>query len=205
MSRKWGQNFFFCGLWHCSDFRSDGTQGAGKVQVAWLDHNVSYSQWTFRCQWVNVLTNLILKQGSVATGYRSRDGNDRQNTLLSSKFLLISFLSFGLCFQVYSETHADGVAPCDSVKGQIEFVLSHANGWEGTQQSQMWKAAVLANRIEDTTAGNARLGEASLHLRNSFKISKRNHALDVERGRNCHHWRWKRRNRYQFLWKKHAR
>jgi hypothetical protein len=55
------------------------------------------------------------------------------------------------------------------VQDQIDFVLSHPNGWEGTQQSEMRRAAVLANLIPDTTAGHARLsfvteGEASLHF-----------------------------------------
>ncbi|KJA20616.1 hypothetical protein HYPSUDRAFT_42920 [Hypholoma sublateritium FD-334 SS-4] len=67
------------------------------------------------------------------------------------------------------ETHANGVALWNSVQGQIEFVLSHPNGWEGTQQSQMREAAVLAKLVVDTPAGNARLtfvteGEASLHF-----------------------------------------
>ena len=111
----------------------------------------------------------------------------------------------GCASKYIQETHASGVALWDSIKGQIEFVLSHPNGWEGTQQSQMRKAAVLAKLIEDTTAGNARLsfvteGEASLHfaiqnglpegamkVSNSFKISKGNHSLDIERGRNCYY------------------
>lgn len=75
----------------------------------------------------------------------------------------------GCASKYIQETHANGVALWNSVKGQIEFVLSHPNGWEGTQQSQMRKAAVLANLIADTPAGNARLsfvteGEASLHF-----------------------------------------
>jgi hypothetical protein len=51
---------------------------------------------------------------------------------------------------------------------QIDFVLSHYNGRQITQQSQMRRAAVLADLIPDTTAGHARLSfvserEASLH------------------------------------------
>ncbi len=54
-------------------------------------------------------------------------------------------------------------------KGRSTFVLSHPNGWEGTQQSQMRTAAILAGLIPDTPTGNARLsfvteGEASLHF-----------------------------------------
>jgi hypothetical protein len=67
------------------------------------------------------------------------------------------------------EAHANGVDLWASLKGQIDFVLSHPNGWEGAQQSEMRKAAVLAKLIPDTPAGHARLsfvteGEASLHF-----------------------------------------
>lgn len=51
----------------------------------------------------------------------------------------------------------------------IEFVLTHPNGWEGSQQAQMRQAAVRAGIVPDTDAGHARVrfvseGEASLHL-----------------------------------------
>lgn len=51
----------------------------------------------------------------------------------------------------------------------IEFVLTHPNGWEGSQQAQMRQAAVRAGLVPDTDAGHARVrfvseGEASLHL-----------------------------------------
>jgi hypothetical protein len=67
------------------------------------------------------------------------------------------------------ETHANGERLWESVKDKLYFVLSHPNGWEGTQQAEMRKAAVLAKLISDTTAGHARLsfvteGEASLHF-----------------------------------------
>ena len=66
------------------------------------------------------------------------------------------------------DTHADS-GLWISVSDQIDFVLSHPNGWEGTQQSEMRRAAVLADLIPDTKAGRARLsfvteGEASLHF-----------------------------------------
>ena len=55
------------------------------------------------------------------------------------------------------------------MKDQIDFVLSHPNGWEGTQQSEMRRAVVLAKLIPDTPEGHSRLsfvteGEASLHF-----------------------------------------
>ena len=51
----------------------------------------------------------------------------------------------------------------------IDFVLTHPNGWEGSQQAQMRQAAVRAGLVPDTNAGHARVcfvteGEASLHL-----------------------------------------
>ncbi|KAI5999139.1 hypothetical protein EDD15DRAFT_2386458 [Pisolithus albus] len=51
----------------------------------------------------------------------------------------------------------------------IDFILTHPNGWEGSQQAQMRQAAVRAKLVPDTDAGRARVrfvteGEASLHL-----------------------------------------
>ena len=56
-----------------------------------------------------------------------------------------------------------------SVEGDIHFVLSHPNGWEGQQQAKMRKAAVLAQLVPDTAQGYSRIsfvteGEASLHF-----------------------------------------
>jgi len=81
------------------------------------------------------------------------------------------FLTYLLaCASSYiQDTHANGGQLWASVKDQIYFVLSHPNGWEGAQQAEMRKAAVMAKLIPDTTAGHARLsfvteGEASLHF-----------------------------------------
>lgn len=56
-----------------------------------------------------------------------------------------------------------------SVEDNIDFVLTHPNGWEGTQQSQIRHAAVAAGLVSDTPDGHSRLqllteGEASLHF-----------------------------------------
>jgi hypothetical protein len=66
-------------------------------------------------------------------------------------------------------THANGPDLWNSVKSDIDFVLSHPNGWEGTQQSEMRRAAVLAGLVPDNESGHSRLsfvteGEASLHF-----------------------------------------
>ena len=81
------------------------------------------------------------------------------------------FLKYLLeCASSYiQDTHANGSEVWNSVKSQIDFVLSHPNGWEGIQQSEMRKAAVLAGLVPDNPSGHARLsfvteGEASLHF-----------------------------------------
>lgn len=56
-----------------------------------------------------------------------------------------------------------------SIESDIDFVLTHPNGWEGVQQSQIRQAAILAGLIVDTPDGHAHLqllaeGEASLHF-----------------------------------------
>ena len=81
------------------------------------------------------------------------------------------FLAYllGCASRFIQETHANGAKLWPSVKDEIDFVLSHPNGWEGAQQAEMRRAAVLAKLIPDTTDGHARLtfvteGEASLHF-----------------------------------------
>jgi hypothetical protein len=49
------------------------------------------------------------------------------------------------------------------------FVLSHPNGWEGKEQSQMRKAAIQAGLVPDNPSGHSKIsfvteGEASLHF-----------------------------------------
>ncbi|KAG6888217.1 hypothetical protein C0995_009752 [Termitomyces sp. Mi166 len=67
------------------------------------------------------------------------------------------------------DAHPSGKDLLSSVENKIEFVLAHPNGWEGAQQEQMRKAAVLAGLIPETPEGHARVqfvteGEASLHF-----------------------------------------
>lgn len=66
------------------------------------------------------------------------------------------------------ETHGDGAATWKSVENDIQFVLSHPNGWEGAQQSKMRRAAIYGGLVPNTDEGKARVrfvteGEASLH------------------------------------------
>ncbi|THH08786.1 hypothetical protein EW145_g2475 [Phellinidium pouzarii] len=56
----------------------------------------------------------------------------------------------------------------DTLNDSVIFVMGHPNGWEGTQQSMMRQAAIIAKRIPDTPEGHSRVtlvseGEASLH------------------------------------------
>ncbi|KIY51050.1 hypothetical protein FISHEDRAFT_37884 [Fistulina hepatica ATCC 64428] len=66
------------------------------------------------------------------------------------------------------DTHANGSQLWSGVESNIQFVLSHPNGWEGAQQTKMRRAAVYGRLIPDTNEGKARIyfvteGEASLH------------------------------------------
>ena len=67
------------------------------------------------------------------------------------------------------DTHVNGPDLWNSVECDVDFVLSHPNGWEGTQQSEMRRAAVLAGLVPDNPDGHSRIsfvteGEASLHF-----------------------------------------
>ncbi|KAI0338760.1 hypothetical protein BDW22DRAFT_1337232 [Trametopsis cervina] len=73
------------------------------------------------------------------------------------------------CTRAYIEdTHPNGASLWASVEAHAEIVLSHPNGWEGSQQSKMRQAAVLAGLVPNNTAGHERVhfvseGEASLN------------------------------------------
>ncbi len=67
-----------------------------------------------------------------------------------------------------TETMPYGASLLSSVEHNIDFVLTHPNGWEGQQQGLMRRAAVVAGLIKDGI-GQDRLqfvteGEASLHF-----------------------------------------
>ena len=67
------------------------------------------------------------------------------------------------------ESHTNGADLWNSVKNDLDFVMSHPNGWEGSEQSQMRDAAILAGLVPDTPSGRSRVsfvteGEASLHF-----------------------------------------
>ena len=81
------------------------------------------------------------------------------------------FLKYMLfCAKEYIRTtHSNGPQLLATLESETQFVLSHPNGWEGREQEQMRRAAVLACLVPDTPAGHARVtfvteGEASLHF-----------------------------------------
>lgn len=71
------------------------------------------------------------------------------------------------CARIYiADTHSENL--WYTVADNIDFVLTHPNGWEGAQQSEIRRAAVLAGLVFDTLEGQSRIqllteGEASLH------------------------------------------
>ena len=94
--------------------------------------------------------------------------------------ILADFLGYMYkCARTYiEESHANGPDLWTSVESEIQFILTHPNGWEGIQQTQMRQAAIKAGLVPDTSAGRSRIafvteGEASLH----FAIK---HGLPVE-------------------------
>lgn len=80
----------------------------------------------------------------------------------------LSYL-FSCAHRFICETHGSGDTLWQSVEHQMDFVLSHPNGWGGLQQGKMRQAAVLGGLVPDTAAGHDRVhfvteGEASLHF-----------------------------------------
>ncbi|KAI0310789.1 hypothetical protein OF83DRAFT_1069981 [Amylostereum chailletii] len=83
------------------------------------------------------------------------------------------------------QTHANGDSLWDSIADDIDFVLSHPNGWEGAQQNAMRRAAVKAGLVPDTPSGRERVtfvseGEASFH----YCVSSGRVADSIQTGNN---------------------
>jgi hypothetical protein len=77
------------------------------------------------------------------------------------------------CAKTYiQDTHGEDV--WKSIKDHIDFVLTHPNGWEGAQQGEIRRAAILAGLVLASQDGSnlqfVTEGEASLHycLRNGL-------------------------------------
>ncbi|TFK71047.1 hypothetical protein BDN72DRAFT_877355 [Pluteus cervinus] len=73
------------------------------------------------------------------------------------------------CTRIFiQESVLSGTLLWSSIESDIEFVISHPNGWGGAQQTQLRQAAIRAQLVPDTDAGARRIhfvteGEASLH------------------------------------------
>ena len=96
------------------------------------------------------------------------------------------FLAYMLkCTVTYIvETHVDGESLWDSVKGHAIYVLTHPNGWEGSQQALMRAAAIHGGLISDESECSTRIrlvteGEASLHGCLSSRFTNSNAKLVV--------------------------
>ena len=74
------------------------------------------------------------------------------------------------CARTYIiESHASGASMWKSLENNIEFILTHPNGWEGLQQQQIRHAAKIAELIPGADEHTTRIhllteGEASLHF-----------------------------------------
>ncbi|KAF8868964.1 hypothetical protein BD779DRAFT_1582049, partial [Infundibulicybe gibba] len=94
------------------------------------------------------------------------------------------------CAKVYiQEMHPGGTSLWMSLEKDIDFVLSHPNGWEGAQQAQMRRAAILGGlvRNEEDAAAHVSFvteGEASLHfcIRNGLCAEEGSGVLIVDAG-----------------------
>lgn len=136
-------------------------------------------QW-FKAQWFKLHLRSKFGEG--------RNIHSQIPPLPSNKSVVQVFADFlsylQQCASSYiQDTHANGPDLWASVKDDIHYVLSHPNGWQGIEQSQMRRAAVLADLIPDTLTGHARVefvteGEASLH----FVIQNGDLADTMEKG-----------------------
>ena len=106
------------------------------------------------------------------------------------------------------ETHPAGAAFRKSIENSVEYVLSIPNGWEGSQQAQMRRAAIKAGLVANDAQAQDRIsfvteGEASLHYCGITKdaVQVRRFPLSIvlyammlcTAGRRSHHSRLRRR------------
>ncbi|KAF8802605.1 hypothetical protein BYT27DRAFT_7260908 [Phlegmacium glaucopus] len=130
-----------------------------------IDEEAEDGKWT-KAEWFKL--HLSPKNPSTAHVASQIPALPRGKTIIE---LFADFLRYlHQCVRTYiEETHAAGEILWRNLESCTEFVLTHPNGWEGAQQSQMRAAAVMAGLISDDEAGHSRLsfvteGEASLHF-----------------------------------------
>ncbi|KAF7324469.1 hypothetical protein MKEN_00487500 [Mycena kentingensis (nom. inval.)] len=74
------------------------------------------------------------------------------------------------CARSYiTEHYGGGSSLWIKLQDTTEFILTHPNAWDGEQQAQMRRAAIIAGLVPDTANGHNRIrfvteGEASLHF-----------------------------------------
>ncbi|KAG2015168.1 hypothetical protein CC2G_008462 [Coprinopsis cinerea AmutBmut pab1-1] len=148
--------------------RDDNVVAVGAEAVKEGTEGVAEEEGWNKAEWFK----LHLRPGRMAAGLLSQ--GPQIPSLPPNKTVVQIFADFLVylfrCTKRYiQETEANGQTLWDSLKNSIQFVITHPNGWEGYQQHQLRKSAVLANLIPDTPEGWGRVtfvteGEASLHF-----------------------------------------
>ncbi|KAI6119936.1 hypothetical protein EV401DRAFT_2209244 [Pisolithus croceorrhizus] len=157
------------GMDDLGDFEPDEVENWTKVQ--WLSH-LCLDRTSTLLNFTIHRFKMHLRPKSSATS----DAADQITPLPPDKTVIDIFVDFMEylydCTRKYIQetfpNQPDFLASMDR-NNAIDFVLTHPNGWEGSQQAQMRQAAVRAKLVPDTDAGHARVhfvteGEASLHL-----------------------------------------
>ncbi|TFK20835.1 hypothetical protein FA15DRAFT_707737 [Coprinopsis marcescibilis] len=145
--------------------RDDGFVCAGaEAVVDGKDLEAEEKEWS-KAEWFKMHLRPIRQRPSGFTNDIASLPPNKSVVDVFADFLRYLFV----CTKTYiTETHASGETIWDSLIGNIDLVLTHPNGWEGSQQMQMRKAAVQAGIFSSTEEGSQRLlfateGEASLH------------------------------------------
>ncbi|KAG6369907.1 hypothetical protein JVT61DRAFT_13374 [Boletus reticuloceps] len=123
-------------------------------------------------EWVKVeWWKLHLRPKNLASNHVTDQDLPPLPTNRSTIQILSDFMGYLFrCSKTYiQESHVSGPEMWGSFENNIDFVLSHPNGWEGPQQTQIRRAAVLAGLVPDSPEGQARIqlvteGEASMHF-----------------------------------------
>lgn len=130
-----------------------------------VDEDAEDGKWT-KAEWFKL--HLSPKNPSTAHVTRQIPPLPRGKTVID---VFADFLRYlHQCVRTYiEETYGAGEILWRNLESCTEFVLTHPNGWEGAQQSQMRAAAVKAGLISNDKVGHSRLsfvseGEASLHF-----------------------------------------
>jgi len=118
---------------------------------------------------------------------------------------------------LFKDSEPNGELRWNSVSNNIRLVLSHPNGWGGSQQAQLRTAAVKAGIVPDTTVGHSSVqfvteGEANFNfcatqteagksLKVRYAVSSKCWFVDTlaaRRASSDHRCGWRNR-RYQYL------